>query len=130
MTTGNNSNYLFLGDLNTMGLEYPYNHDVSATDELKRWDDRSRRYYNMRRLTKTHDATWSNGSDSSIPDSNLDHVYASNHLKFKKFTRPEDNGKAEVSVRGWVDQTTHATKDQWIAEYSDHCLLYFEVQKV
>ena len=128
--TGNNANYIFLGDLNTMGLEYPYNHDVSATDELKRWDDRSRRYYNMRRLTKTHDATWSNGSGSSIPDSNLDHVYASKHLKFKNFTRPEDTGKAEVSVRGWVDQPTQATKDQWIAKYSDHCLLYFEVQKV
>ena len=50
--TGNNANYIFLGDLNTMGLEYPYNQDVSATYELKRWDDRSRRYYNMRRLQK------------------------------------------------------------------------------
>ena len=29
-------------------------------------------YYDMRRLSKTYDSTFSNGSGSSIPESNLD----------------------------------------------------------
>ena len=124
------SNYIFLGDLNTMGLDYPYNHDVPSEDELKRWDRRASGYYDMRRLTKTHDFTWSNGTGSSIPDSNLDHVYASKHLQFKQFKRPADNAQVDVSVRGWIDQPTPAGKDKWIKDFSDHCLLYFEVQKV
>lgn len=128
--TGNHVNYIFLGDLNTMGLDYPYNHDVPTADELKRWDSRASRFYDMRRLTKTHDFIWSNGSGSSIADSNLDHVYTSKHLQFKQFKRPADNAQVEVSVRGWVDQPTQAAKDKWINDFSDHCLLYFEVQKV
>ena len=126
----NHANYIFLGDLNTMGLDYPYHHDVPATDELKRWDSRAGRFYNMRRLIKTHDVTWSNGAGSRIADSNLDHVYAAEHLRFKPFKRPAENVEAEVAVRGWVDQSTQAARDKWIKDYSDHCLLYFEVQKV
>ena len=128
--TANRANYIFLGDLNTMGLDYPYRHDVPSADELKRWDNRAGRFYDMRRLSKTHDVTWSNGSSSSIPDSNLDHIYASKHLQFKQFDHPADNTKAEVSVRGWVDQPTQAAKDKWINDFSDHCLLYLELQKV
>jgi hypothetical protein len=128
--TGNHANYIFLGDLNTMGLDYPYGHDVPGADELKRWDSRASRFYDMRRLSKTHDFTWSNGSGSNYPDSNLDHIYASKHLQFKQFNRPADNVKVEVSVRGWVDQPTQSTKNKWINDFSDHCLLYFELQKV
>jgi endonuclease/exonuclease/phosphatase family metal-dependent hydrolase len=126
---GGKANYLFLGDLNSMGLDYPYQKDIDPSTELKRWDSRASAYYDLRRLTKTRDATFSNGSSSSIPDSNLDHVYASKHLKFKMFNRP-DGGKAEVDVRGWVNQTTPAAKDKWIKDYSDHSLLYLEVQRV
>ena len=56
-----------------------------------------------------------------IPPSNLDHVFASDHLKFRVFRRPADGGDAEgVAVRGWVDQPTPAKKDDWIVKYSDH----------
>jgi hypothetical protein len=81
------------------------------------------------RLTKTFDLTFSNGSGSSIPDSNLDHVYASKHLKFKEF-KPAGGTKAEVDVRGWVNKNTQAAKDKWINDFSDHCLLFLEVQRV
>lgn len=119
--------YAFLGDLNTMGLEYPFDRDIDATLELKKWD----RYANrasigMQRLAKTHDFSWFNGSTSSLPPSNLDHVYASTNLSFRQFVRP-DGGVAHVDVRGWVDQSTPAQKDAWIGKYSDHSLLYFEV---
>ena len=126
---GGDANYIFLGDLNTMGLDYPYNKDIESTTELKRWDTRAKQYYNLRRLIKTHEVSWSNGSASTIPDSNLDHVYASEHLKFKQFNKI-GGGKADVSVRGWVNKKTNAEKDKWIKDYSDHSLLFLEVQKV
>jgi hypothetical protein len=120
--------YIFMGDLNTMGLEYPFDRDIEAAIELKKWDKYGTRVkIQMRRLTKTHDATWFNGSASSIPPSNLDHVFASKNLKFKKFVRPGDGGEALVSVRGWVDQSTDAKKDDWIKKFSDHSMLYFEI---
>lgn len=123
------ANYLFMGDLNTMGLDYPYQRAIDSLIELKKWDNRATLYYDMRRLSKTYDATWSNGSTSSIPNSNLDHVYASKHLTFTLFTRP-DGTKAEVDVRGWTNQPTPAAKDKWIKDFSDHSLLYLEVQRV
>lgn len=127
--TGGSANYIFLGDLHTMGLEYPCNSDIDSSTDLRRWDTWATRYYDMRRLTKTHAATWSNGSTSSIPDSNRDHVYASEHLQFKQFTKPSDGAKADVDVRGWVDQYFTVGKDEWIRDFSAHSLLYFEVQK-
>lgn len=123
------SNYIFLGDLNTMGMEYPYGEDIIATRELHRSDSRARRYYGMRRLKKSCEMTWNAGSDSSLKPSNLDHIYAAKHLEFKVFGN-ENNEEVEVDVRGWVNESTIGDQDKWIADYSDHSLLYLEVQKV
>ncbi len=118
------ANYIFLGDLNTMGFDYPYHaHDITAQDEIKELDRRTG-YRHMRRLVKSHDLTWWNGNPDYTPGSNLDHVIAADHLTFKNLQG------AEVSVRGWVDKATDAQKQAWINQYSDHSLLYFEVQKV
>ena len=43
------------------------------------------------------------------------------------FVSPDGCADAE-SLRGWVDQPTDAAKDAWIGRYSDHSLLYCEVQ--
>jgi len=121
------ANYLFLGYLNSMGLEYPFKHNIPAVDEIKKWEKRaSRKAISMRRLDKTHPNSWSNGSESSIPPSNLDHVFAAKHLKFK-FFKNEDGSDAEVDVRGWVEKKTAASRDKWIDDFSDHSLLYLEV---
>ena len=66
----------------------------------------------------------SNGSSSRLKPSNLDHVVASDHLKFKQF-----NG-ADVRVLGWPEEPTPAAQDLWIKRFSDHAILYFEVQRV
>jgi len=119
--------YLFLGDLNTMGMSYPFDRSIDASIELRKWDryaDRAK--ITMRRLVKTHDVSWFNGSSSSLPPSNLDHVYVSTNLNFKVFPRA-DGTDANVSVRGWVEEITDAKKDAWIGKFSDHALLYFEV---
>ena len=78
----------------------------------------------MRRLSKSGDLTWWNGNDEYKPGSNLDHIVAAEHLKFKQIDG------ADVSVRGWPSEPTDAKKKAWIKKYSDHALLYFEVQKV
>lgn len=125
---GGDVNYIVMGDMNTMGMEYPSGKDIDAATEIKRLDRRAKHHaYRMKMLTKTQFNTFSNGSSSSIPPSALDHVIAAQHMKFKTFDTPK--GKGEVDVRGWADFTETAKQDQWINEYSDHCLLYFEVEK-
>lgn len=124
--------YLVVGDLNSMGLKYPFNKSISFDVELKKWDkEAAKQKVQMRRLTKTHPNSWSNGAGSSYPDSALDHVYASQNLTFKNFKRldPPDNQNCEVRVRGWVDAADSPGKSKWIGDYSDHCLLYFELHE-
>ncbi len=122
--------YLFLGDLNTMGMEYPFDRSIQAEIELKKLDKyAAKSSIKMRRLLKTHDATWFNGSTSSLPPSNLDHVFASSNLAFKSFPHSTTAVAVQVDVRGWVNEPTDAKKDAWIGKYSDHSLLYFEIHE-
>ena len=81
------ANYIFLGDLNTMGMDYPYDKDIDADTELRKWRSRASRYYGMRMLEKTHDQTWSGGSNTLYAPANLDHVFAAKHLQFKLFEK-------------------------------------------
>lgn len=128
--TGSNSaaNYMFLGDLNTMGMKYLFQKSIDAPTELRKLDADAKRR-EMRRLTKTHPATWSNGSGSSIPDSDLDQVVIATQLKLKSFGSDTNGNPIEVAVRGWVDETPGTQKDKWIREHSDHSLLFFQVEK-
>jgi Exonuclease III len=120
---GGKANFIFMGDLNTMGMKYPFDKAIKAPLELQKLDADAAKV-KMRRLTKTCPATWSNGSSSSIKPSDLDHVVAADHLKFKKFSG------ADVDCRGWTSLATTAEQDKWIKDYSDHTLLYMELQKV
>jgi endonuclease/exonuclease/phosphatase family metal-dependent hydrolase len=121
--TGKKVNYLFLGDLNTMGLQYLLKQfNIDATAELEKFDKLAKKF-NMRRLQKTAPATWSNGSKSRIKPSDLDHVIAADHLKFRSFEA------AEVDVQGWAKERTTTAKNAWIKRFSDHSPLYFEVLK-
>lgn len=120
---GGRANYLFLGDLNTMGMKYPFQKSIDATVELQKLDaDAAKK--KMRRLPKSKPATWWNGPGGSIAPSDLDQVVASDHLKFKRF-----DSNAEVDVRGWASLATDAEKKVWIQDYSDHSLLFFQVEK-
>ena len=118
------ANFVALGDVNTMGMSAAYNNDldIDGSKELEYIDKRMTANVNgMRRLPKTHDATWWNGSDNWNPSS-LDHVFAADHLNFRKFT-----GNAEIEVSGWVNKTTTTAKKNWISKYSDHSILYGEI---
>ncbi|WP_455218263.1 endonuclease/exonuclease/phosphatase family protein, partial [Kaarinaea lacus] len=125
--SGGKANFIVLGDLNTMGMKYPYHMSITADTELKKLDLDTRRR-KMTRLVKTHEFTWWNGPGSSLPPANLDQVIAAEHLRFKMFKRT-DNSRAPIDVRGWPQLPEQQQKD-WITQYSDHALLYLEVQKV
>jgi len=119
------SNFIFLGDLNTMGMNITYSDkDISAREEIERLEVLlARPSVEMTIQAKTEPVTWWPGSNASYPVGNLDHVVCADHLKLKSF------GDATVDVRGWVSKTTDKGKDAWVKKYSDHALLYFEVQK-
>ena len=116
-------NYIFLGDLNIMGMNYRGKvNDITSVDEMSNLDKLCQRNsVQMKRLVKTEDLTYR--KNASL-ESDLDHVVASNNLEFKLF-----DGK-HVDVRGWPQKDTNAKRDKWRRDFSDHALLYFEVQKV
>lgn len=122
------ANFLFLGDLNLMGLDYVYGKEgakllharVGADQELARLSYMAGKS-GMRVLSKTADQTW---GDEKGKRSNLDHVVASNQLRFKQLA-----GK-DVQVLGWPELDDKAKQVKWFGEFSDHALLYFEVEKI
>jgi hypothetical protein len=116
------ASFIFLGDLNTMGMKYPFNKSIDNATELKKLDKDAKKS-GMRRLTKNSGATWSNGSNSSFKPSDIDHVVATDNINFKQFQ------SSDVDVRGWPREPTTTKKDKWIETYSDHAMLVFEVQK-
>lgn len=123
LATGSDSNFMVLGDLNTMGLDYGKTSGVTAATEIVQLAQSAGKA-GMRLLAKSSPVTWSNGSRSRFADADLDHVLASRHLSFKPF------GTAEVEVRGWPLLATAQERDAWIAAHSDHGLLFFEVQQI
>jgi len=136
---GSAANFIGIGDLNIMGLDYfPNSKDISAEQELAKFDrDLGNRFTKMRRLTKTAKATFWNGPGSKFPKSELDQVVVAKHMKFKNFSNSKieisersEGTSAEVDIRGWPEEPTYATKGKWIENFSDHALLFMEVQKV
>jgi endonuclease/exonuclease/phosphatase family metal-dependent hydrolase len=118
------ANFIALGDLNTMGVKPAYNNvtDFDGPQELTFVENRMSSAANgMRLLPKTHTETWWNGKDNWDP-SNLDHVFAADHLNFKDF-----GSGAQIEVSGWVDKTTANAKKNWIDKFSDHSMLYGEI---
>jgi len=118
--------YLFLGDLNTMGMRYPFEANIPPEKELQKLD-RGAAKVRMRRLTKDAPATWWNGSKSRYKPADLDHVVVSDNLLFRSFRKGAE--KHDVTVRGWPQLKTPEEQTKWIEDYSDHGLLYFQVNR-
>lgn len=126
------ANFMFLGDLNTMGMDYPFQKKISADLELQNLDLEAQKV-KMRRLTRSRPFSWWNGPQGSLPPSNLDQVVSADHLQFKAFAGTDANGQAiqaDVDLRGWPMLPTPQAQGAWIKDFSDHGLLFLEVQKV
>jgi len=121
---GQRANFIVAGDLNSVGMNLSFSDaDVLLMDEVDRlhtmygsnWD-------RMPIREKTHPTTFWNGPGSSDPPSDIDHVAAAERIQFAATA-----GGAEIEVKGWPEEATDAAKAQWIADFSDHALLRFEV---
>lgn len=120
--TNETCQFILVGDLNTMGLNLTYSgKDLSGAEELTRID-KILGGKKLRRQPKSHSATFNNGSASSYPPADLDHVYASDNCQLL-----EASPGVTVRVAGWAEQTSPAQVDQWIAAFSDHAPLIFTV---
>ena len=111
--------FIIVGDLNVMGMEYPFDRDIRPQIELQKMQRDAKRR-KMRILTKNYEQTWTDGKRFS----DLDHVLASENLSFTKW-----DSNAEVDVSGWRE---HLPSDatgfrDFIRKVSDHNSLYFEV---
>jgi hypothetical protein len=106
-----------------MGMNYPFQKGIEAPYEIKKLEDDAKKA-GMRRLIKDKPCTWRGMVKNKIADSDLDQVVAAEHLKFKKY------GNVSVTVKGWPELKTEAEKDDWNKKYSDHALIYLEVEKV
>lgn len=117
---------IFCGDLNTMGMKYPYQKNIDYATELRKLARDAARN-RMRILDKSHDATWTD-ANRRLPDSNLDHVVVSEVLDITLW----DFGggvEGEVEVAGWNAHANASTGwRSFVDNVSDHCSLYFEVE--
>ena len=130
--TANPANFIFLGDLNTMGINDPAPYskslDFSAKEEvnrLRKWSSRRNMVLMNKETTSINgidkEVTWYNGSKYYTP-SNLDQVVASKQMDI----RGQGNNPSIISVLGWTKLPENQWKT-WLDKYSDHAMLYFEV---
>jgi len=130
--SGDNANFVFLGDLNTMGIDDPVPYskrmDLTPEEEVARiaaWAKRRDMLLLSKETTTIEgiekEVTWYNGSSGYSP-TNLDHVVASDHLQI----RSQGNGPFNVTVLGWP-KLAQSEWNNWFSQYSDHAMLYFEI---
>lgn len=120
------SNFIVLGDMNTMGLDYyRSSHDIPQAHEIAVVKSKFARRH-MVAAAKTSPVTWSNGTGSSYPPSDLDHVFASEKLQLADI----DGSGSKVRVAGWAELDGATAQDDWIHRYSDHAPLIFTVTGV
>ena len=98
---------------------------IKAQDEIQKLKD-SAKNVDMQVLEKDQELTYRSAGGSL--KGNLDHVIASNDLKFKTKPHPKDSTKKiEISVKGWI-QLKGTNRTNFIKEVSDHCYLVGQVK--
>lgn len=120
-------NLVVMGDLNTMGLQYPrrlVSHRLVGGGEeveaVRHLADRA----GMRILKKEFDITYNN----LRVESDLDHALASEHMSFRTLGNREADGEPfAVRVRGW-HQLGGQARRRFIEHISDHSALIVELE--
>lgn len=120
------SKFIVVGDLNTMGMDYPFKKNITPEVELQKLE-RDAAKKKMRFLKKDYDRTWTDGKRFS----NLDHVLASTSLQFRQW-----GPSGDIKVSGWREHYSGHDGDggstaqefrTFVRKVSDHNSLYFEV---
>lgn len=110
--------FIFMGDLNTMGMEITFLPDITAADEIDRLKKKAKNR-SMSVLNKDHTSTY---TKDGTYFSDLDHVVASDCINFKKW------GNSHVKVSGWREHPVGSAKfKEFVNKISDHCSIYCEV---
>lgn len=120
-------NLIVLGDLNTMGLHFPYRRKSHYLVDGPKEIDALVQYAvknGMKVLEKSHNETWASSSKNMTSD--LDHAIASEHLTFDAIANNAVGDPVAVSVIGWVDKTS-AQRTKFVEEMSDHCAICLSV---
>lgn len=121
---GNQARFIALGDLNTMGRSKTGNKKtIPAKDEIEKLE-KDANSKGMTVLTKSHDKTYRSAGGSLT--GNLDHVIASNDLRFQQWQFAGDPRTFAIEVDGWVN-LTGSDQRTFIETVSDHSLLIGEV---
>lgn len=127
---------IITGDFNTMGLQFPrklVSHRIQTGAQeiagLAHLAARAhiRGFQGMAFARKEADLTFSNANDRDQSD--LDHVLVSAGTGLAiRGNRASDGRPFQVSVQGWLQQHSGASRNNFIAGRSDHCALIFTVQ--
>lgn len=116
------SELILIGDMNTMGMNLSYSKkDITGEEEIRRVEKILARA-GLRNLRKSHQHTYNQGSDGDYLPEDIDHVFATDGLKF----RDQGDG-ARVTVGGWALESDVEARDKWINEFSDHAPLILEL---
>lgn len=118
---GSSTEMLVLGDLNTMGRQARGDQpEITGNEEIANLAKDSRAN-GMTLLDKDYGETWAqvNGRGHITLSSNLDHVIATNGLRF--------TSTPAVMVRGWNNVTSDAERFEFVEKISDHCSIQVEV---
>lgn len=116
---------IVLGDLNTMGLQYPGTRvaDRLLTEEAEIQSiGNFAAKFDMSLPTKEFDKTYTNGRLKS----NLDHVLISASINLKQLGVKDNADPFQVAVSGW-QQLQGQERKTFIDSISDHCALYLEI---
>ena len=120
--SGGQSNFVVLGDLNTMGRRkigtFAKITGQEEIDELA--DDAGDN--GMKMLSKTHDKTWRGSFES-----NLDHALSSTNLQFERLVNATSSSAQEISVDGW-NHLDGQDRDDFADNISDHCSLFCKIK--
>src|SRR5207247_6064044 len=129
---GGKANLLILGDLNTMGLQYPRQGPkyvrVGEDQEIQGLSEWAKNYKkkkgkaDMVVLRKDKPMTWT--SSNGKKQSNLDQVLAGAHMTFAKMGTGPDGSEAQIKVEGWQGLTGAEFRD-FVSNVSDHCSMLF-----
>jgi hypothetical protein len=122
---GESAKFIALGDLNTMGLQFPSRRksDIRVTEEgeIKALKGLAKKR-NMILPAKEFDRTFNNLRITA----DLDHVLATDNIRFAELGHTEQGKPFHVKVTGW-QQLEGAAREEFIETTSDHCSLYCEI---